>query len=134
MGSIGLRTWTVQFFIFRRCTVFGRFKNTVKSREAVCKLISDASTRNRAVESRTHGNFRNGKVRFDQQLFCVSNTFLDDIVIAGGVRELLKEPGKMKLGEAGERSQFVHGDVFGAVLGDVIADVHEFIHVFVLFA
>ena len=88
MGSVRLRAWTVQFFIFRRCTVFGRFKNTVKSREA--------------VESRTHGNFSNGKVRFDQQLFCVSNTLLDDVVIAGGVRELLKEPGKMKLGKAGK--------------------------------
>ena len=88
MGSVRLRTWTVQFFIFRRCTVFGRFKNTVKGREA--------------VESRTHGDLRNGKVRFDQQLFCVSNTFLDDIVIAGGIRELLKQPGKMKFGEAGQ--------------------------------
>ena len=88
MGSVRLRAWTVQFFIFRRCTVFGRFKNTVKGREA--------------VESRTHGNLCNGQIRFNQQLFCVSNTFLDDIVLAGGVRELLKEPGKMKLGKAGK--------------------------------
>ena len=40
----------------------------------------------------------------------------------------------MKLGKAGKRSQFVHGNVFGAVLGNVIADVHEFIYIFVLFA
>ena len=120
MGSIGLRAWTVQFFIFRWSTVFGRFKNTVKSREA--------------VESRTHGNLRNGQIRFDQQLFCVSNAFLDNIVVAGGICKLLKEPGKMKLGEAGKRSQFVYGNVFGAVLGNVVADVHEFIHIFVLLA
>lgn len=71
------------------------------------------------------GNLRNGQIRFDQQLFCVSNAFLDNIVVAGGICKLLKEPGKMKLGEAGKRSQFVYGNAFGAVLGNVVSDVHD---------
>ncbi len=63
----------------------------------------------------------------------MGDAFLGQVFIAGHIRELLEQPGKVEFGKACQVCKLLYGDVFRTVIGDIVAYVHEFFYIFVLF-
>lgn len=95
-------------------------------------FFEDPVERGDAAKTGTHGSFRDGNIRPDQQHFHVGDPFADQVFVAGYAIELLEQSGKMKSGKAGKIGEGIDGYIFRTVVVDIAADQHKLFDIVML--
>ena len=118
--GVGFKAAVVQLPVFTGGAALDRLENAVKSRQT--------------VEAWLHGSFCDGQARHNKEPFRTGDTLIHKIIITGHTCELLEQPWKVKLAEAGFFCQCFHSQVLCAVITDIITDSHKLFGIFVLLA